>query len=36
MADSLYQKYILMHKNVPVAEIELDHASAHFLPAEAP
>lgn len=28
MADSFYQKYILMHKNVPVAEIELDHASA--------
>lgn len=27
MADSLYQKYTLMHKNVPVAEIELDNAS---------
>lgn len=27
MVDSLYQKYILMHKNVPVAEIELDNAS---------
>lgn len=28
MADSLYQKYTLMHKNRPVAEIELDNASA--------
>lgn len=27
MADSLYPKYTLMHKNVPVAEIELDNAS---------
>ena len=28
MADSLYQKYIQMHKNIPVAEFELDNASA--------
>lgn len=27
MADSLYQKYVLMHKDVPVVEIELDNAS---------
>lgn len=28
MADRLHQTYILMHKNVPVAEITLDNASA--------
>lgn len=27
MADKLHQQYVLMHKNVPVADLELDTAS---------
>lgn len=28
MADRYYRKYVLMHKNISVADIELDNASA--------